>query len=211
MYNRWKKHAAAMDKEAEELERHQLLNHYIDRFPKHIRPIRYRRRPEPILDHINEVDQSEYVLKLSDIETYIVKALSNGKQSISYIIDKIESLGYKFNTTHHKYNSIHRVLNKNFYMFRKHGKGFYSLRQGYQCIQNKKSIQKKKQHNSSIPTLKQVIENVAAKYIHDMTITPSIMHNIMKRMGYNCSYSSVRSAMLNSDKFIHNNRAYRFK
>lgn len=194
MFNRWKRRAFHLERDMEEYirkrssEEENIENNFL---------LPPRRLKEKRLQTI-EIDQSEFVLNPTTLETFIVKVLCNVDYlHINDIIFKIEALGWKSKSAYHKYSVINKALNNNV-MFMRTGKGTYKLREGFKCNIPKKIARAKKSYNTPIPTLKDIVSNVINQYKQSnkyTDVSPTIIHNLMRKMGYNCSYSSVRRAM----------------
>lgn len=153
---------------------------------------------------LREVDQTNYVVNPTSIEAYLLRVLVPTEESlhINDIIERIEALGWVSTSKYHKYSRVHSALRKNYFMFMKVGKAEFKLREGFRGRKPEKIVRIVAQENepAKLITIKDIVYDVSKTYQDAEGTYPSRVHNIMKRIGYKCNYSSVYRAM-QSDLF----------
>lgn len=149
---------------------------------------------------IREVDQANYVVRSTSIESYLLRALYATEEGlhINDIIARIEVLGWASTSKYHKYAQVYSALNKNYFMFMRVSKGKFKLREGFRGRKPAKLQQPQPAQNqgqAKLITIKDIVYDISKLYQDDSGIYPSRAHDIMKHIGYSCHYSSVYRAM----------------
>lgn len=160
---------------------------------------------------IRSVDQKKFAVKINSLESLLVKILftANTPLHITSIIEKAEQLGWISNSIYHKYNTMRKAIARGSYMFMGHGKGFFSLRDGFRGKTYNKEQRILRKRSDKIASAKDIVIDVALACQTKTTngIFPSKLFAIIRAMGYNCSYRQVYRA-LQDKSFVKRNHRY---
>jgi hypothetical protein len=155
---------------------------------------------------ITVVDSNKFRIGANSIENYIARALQNSETGmhLNDIITGIEALGWRTTSVHHKYAEVYRAIRQHYYMFEKMGKAKFRLRAAFsQRPMDRTPISISVDTNKGkLTTLKDIAVSVVEKFYAPPGIYPSLVWAIMRRMGYDCSYSAVYKAMQDESKFV---------
>jgi hypothetical protein len=164
--------------------------------------------------NIQQLDRTKYIIKKGSIEDYIHTTLSklNAAKHISTIINEIEVLGWKSESKYHKYAAVSKALHNSSYMFRSVGNGSFKLRDAFRglIIPKGQQITKTLPKDNTIPTLKDIIIDIAKEHQDKGGMYPGRVYDLMRKTGYRCAYSSVYRAMQTAP-FIRNGFFYRIE
>lgn len=128
---------------------------------------------------------------------------------INHIIERVESLGWKSTSIHHKYSQFQHTLSDCYYMFEKVGVGTYTIRVAYTNKKPTKPAEIKARvsyANTGIATLKDLIVGIVKEY--DGMTPEQVRYSLFNELGLWLSYSAVWRA-LQDERFRRDKDGYR--
>lgn len=152
---------------------------------------------------ITVINPDQFRIAPNSIESLIAQALRGNDAGlhINDIIPRLEALGWRTTSVHHKYTEVYRAIRRHYYMFEKLGRAKFRLREAFaQRPAEPRSPRQSNPTSKKLTTIKDIAIGVVQKF-GDAASSPSIVWAIMLRMGYDCSYSSVYKAMQDEKVF----------
>lgn len=170
----------------------------------------------PELDKEKETKENYQIKKVSakfkspgELVSQIVRVLKRYQHplTINELLDKLLA-SQLVEPNYHIYNQVARALKNHYLLFKKTSKGAWALRKGCRKLQRPEelTIHPRLQPENAL-NLVEVIVNVVRESSVAFGTFPGLVHRQLQAMGYQCSLSSVRSAM-KSSRFTKNGSWY---
>src|ERR1700722_3442634 len=161
---------------------------------------------------ITVIDPDQFQISPTSIESYIAKVLRGNDDGLhlSEIIERLEQIGWKTTSVHHKYAKVNSAIRRHYYMFDKVGKAKFRLRAAFEPrpIERTTAAHQSDPNKDKLITIKDIVVGVVQKFYAPPGLYPSVVYAILQRMGYNCSYSAVYKAMQDESKFVREGFVY---
>ena len=158
------------------------------------------------------VKQSKIELNENSITSFLVKVLAETEEylDINEIIKRAEDIGWDFEAF--KIKAFNKAIKENIHLLQTKDKQ-YKLRVGLRATKptNQQSLSLRRERNSSIPKLSDIIILLAKKHQTEDGIYPGKIFQLMNNGGLAVSYSYVRKVMQNNNKFSRHGFFYKTK
>ena len=175
----------------------------------------YAKREEEIkkCKRITVINKDQFNIDPDSIEALIGRILQNEEKGlhITDIITKLEQLGWQTTSTYHKYNAVYRAINKHYYMFEKMGKAMFRLRNAFSNRPVDKTPISHSELSKEPLTIKDVVVEIFKTFSTSEGLYPSLVWSVMRKMGYDYSYSAIRKVMQDKKNFKRSGFIYSLK